>query len=76
MPRFVFSVREYTSTTIHAGAIDFPGLEGARAHAVHLARNIRIGPQARSQEWAGWAVEVTNEQGELLLLVPFPYSLH
>ena len=70
MPRSVFSAREHTGTTIHAGAMDFPGLEGARAHAVHLARNIRIGPQARPQEWAGWAVEVNYERGELL--VPFP----
>ena len=76
MPRFVFSLREHASTTIQVGAREFPGLEGARAHAVHLVRNIRIGSRARSQDWAGWAVEVTDEQGELLLLVPFPYSFH
>jgi hypothetical protein len=71
MPRYFFHVRNHVHTKDTVGT-EVADLSAARREALSDIADIR-----RTQfsmldgHWAGWSIEVCDEDGELLLTVPF-----
>lgn len=74
MLRFYFHVRSSTLIRDLEGT-ELASLEGAHAEAVSCALEI-IADGVRAQEnRQGWAIEVADEAGETVLVVPFAAAL-
>jgi hypothetical protein len=71
MPCFYFHVHEAFGSTLHEHGRELPDLEIARREAVIGVRSILSAEIARGRLDLGSRIEVTDETGSVVLMIPF-----
>ena len=70
MPLYYFDRCSDEKVLVDIIGAEIANLDEARTHALHIAhRNLRGRPRGR--DWSRWAVDVSDEDGRTVLLVPF-----
>jgi len=71
MPRYFFHIREEEQVIVDDEGIDLPNLEAAREEAVAAARQLLSQSVLKGKACNGRVFEITNENGIVVLSVPF-----
>lgn len=71
MPRYYFHVREAGERILDEEGTDLPDLNAAGSYAVHCAGDILRGTVRSGELPLSHAFEITDADGELLLVLPF-----
>ena len=70
MPLYYFDRCSDEKVLVDVTGAEVADLDEARTHALHIAyRHLRGRP--RSRDWSRWVVDVSDEHGRAVLLVPF-----
>jgi hypothetical protein len=70
MPRYHFHLTDGTEVLKHAQGIELPGNAAAREEALALARELKNGKVMSGRKWDGWFVEIMDDHGHRVDLVP------
>ena len=68
MPRYFFNVSGPDREIGDSGGKRLWDLEGARQIALETARDL---VQDAALQWEGWSFQITDDAGQMLLVVPF-----
>jgi len=71
MSRYYFNVRSRDEFLEDEEGESFPSLDEARAHAIRAAREIMSARVATGRQPNHRTFEITDEQGRLVLMLPF-----
>jgi len=71
VPVYFFNVRQEDRLGIDEAGVDLPGLEAAHQHATELAREIMCDAVLEGEVALDRSVEVTDEAGGIVLVLPF-----
>lgn len=71
MPRYHFMFSDGTSVVEDPEATELPDLDAARREAAKDVKHLRQRRISGDRNWAGWAVQVTDESGAVLFRQPF-----
>ena len=74
MPRYYFDCLGDHELVADDHGADLPSLTAAREHALRIARSV-MAAGSRTDDWSRWTVDVADEAGEPVLVVPFPEAL-
>jgi len=75
MPRFYFNVVTDHGRILDAEGTELSALEEARSEALEDARALMSGAVLEGRDISGRSVEICNESGEILMIVPFAASI-
>lgn len=69
MPRYFFNARRPDGLLPDPEGEDLPDLTAARAMAADVARE--MARNAPPEMWSGWSLEIADETGLTVLMLPF-----
>lgn len=75
MPRYYFNVSDHARVIIDDEGIELPGLDAAREEAVAAARELVSQSVLKGAACNGRAFEIVDDQGRVVLTVPFNEAL-
>ncbi|MFL5029561.1 MAG: DUF6894 family protein [Xanthobacteraceae bacterium] len=70
MPRYHFDLTDGTEVLQHAQGVELPGNAAARGEALALARELKDGRVMPGRRWDGWFVEIKDDHGRRVDMVP------
>jgi hypothetical protein len=70
MPRYHFHLTDGNEVLKHAQGIELPGNAAAREEALAFARELKDGRARPGRTWDGWFVEIKDDHGHRVDLVP------
>jgi hypothetical protein len=71
MPRYYFNFINRQETVEDVDGMELPDRRAARKQAVIAVRDVRRTRIDSVKNWSGWGVEVVDEQGLTVDLLPF-----
>ena len=72
MPRFAFRFNEGDRVVMDIGAADLHDLSEARERARTIVRDLMsVSDRDSPLAWDGWRVEVTDQAGQVVSIIPF-----
>ena len=71
MPRYYFHCKEGNCCYMDDEGVDLPDLAAARAFVQEFVRSAKAESCLPVTDWSRWVMEVTDETGRSILLVPF-----
>ncbi len=74
MPRYFFDCVSDHELVADDHGIDLPDLNAAREHALRTARQV-IAAGSKTDDWSRWTVDIADQTGEPLLVIPFSEAL-
>jgi hypothetical protein len=70
MPRYHFHLTDGKEVVNPAKGLELPGNAAAREEALALARELKDGKVMPGRKWDGWFVEIKDDHGHRVDLVP------
>jgi hypothetical protein len=70
MPRYHFHLTDGKEVVENAQGVELPGNAAAREQALALARELRDGKVMPGRKWDAWFVEIKDDHGHRVDMVP------
>lgn len=71
MPRYFFHIKYGNTVVVDEDGIDLHNLDSARVEVLESIRQILSEPGMEYEDVAGQKLEISDEAGETVLIVPF-----
>jgi len=74
MPRYFFDCLSDHEIVADDHGVNLPDLKAAREHALRTAWRL-IAAGSKTDDWRRWTVDISDESGEPMLVIPFSEAL-